>query len=213
MARKRGRPRGPMAAVDEAAVLRAAGQLFAQRGYAGVSVSAVAHSAGVDKKSVYYHIGNKSRLFAASAVWCLQARRARWEPILQGPGPVRDRFRQAAYTAFLEGHPTDWEPLSDATGRVPLEDLDARRVQGEIAATRAILAQVLAAAGSRGELRTDVPPAVAAELFLRLLAAASSQRGAATTPATRADWVVSLWWEGLASPQGAPAPSGLREGP
>lgn len=54
-------------------VLEAASQLFAERGYAHVSLDDVAQAAGVTRGAVYHHYGNKAGLFSSLAAQ-LQAR-------------------------------------------------------------------------------------------------------------------------------------------
>jgi len=62
LAPKRGRPRD--AAKDEA-ILKAAGDLFMERGYEAVSVDAVALAAGVSKATIYARYADKEALFRA----------------------------------------------------------------------------------------------------------------------------------------------------
>ena len=59
---RRGRPRD--ASKDEA-ILHAAGDLFMERGYEGVSLDAVAQRAGVSKATIYARYVDKDALFAA----------------------------------------------------------------------------------------------------------------------------------------------------
>ena len=53
-----------------AAILDAAMALFPRRGYDGVSVEAIAQSAGVSKLTVYSHFADKEALFAAAVTEC-----------------------------------------------------------------------------------------------------------------------------------------------
>jgi len=46
-------------------ILDAAGQLFAERGFAGAKVDEIARRADVNKAMLYYHVGDKAELFAA----------------------------------------------------------------------------------------------------------------------------------------------------
>lgn len=73
------------AARNRAAVLAAAGRLFAERGVAAVSMDQVAAAAGVGKGTIFRRFGDKSGLAAA----LLDAReRALQEAILRGPPPL-----------------------------------------------------------------------------------------------------------------------------
>jgi len=62
--RGRGRPAGPTTA--RADILAAARRGFLERGYAGVTMRAVAAEAGVDPALISYHFGSKSGLFGAA---------------------------------------------------------------------------------------------------------------------------------------------------
>lgn len=64
-----GRPKDPE---KRAAILEAAVTLFLARGYEGVSMDAIAHTAGVSKLTVYSHFEDKESLFAASVTECCE---------------------------------------------------------------------------------------------------------------------------------------------
>lgn len=64
MSRARGRRTG--SPDTRAAVLTGARDLFAQRGYAGTTIRAVAQRAGVDPALVHHYFGSKDRLFLAA---------------------------------------------------------------------------------------------------------------------------------------------------
>lgn len=57
------RPSTPRAEKTRTAILRAAGELFGEHGYAQVSMDEVAAGAGVTKPTVYAHFGSKEALF------------------------------------------------------------------------------------------------------------------------------------------------------
>ncbi|MDO5610150.1 MAG: TetR/AcrR family transcriptional regulator [Pseudomonadota bacterium] len=57
-----GRPKDP---AKRAAILEAAKQLFAEQGFDGVSMDAIARQAGVSKLTVYSHFGDKDGLLRA----------------------------------------------------------------------------------------------------------------------------------------------------
>ena len=58
-------PLGPKARRTRAAILAAAGQLFAEQGYLGTSVGDVASAAGVSLGTVYQYFRDRSDLVAA----------------------------------------------------------------------------------------------------------------------------------------------------
>src|SRR5260370_40365585 len=56
--------RGDAAATSDA-LLAAGAELFAERGYDGVPVTAIAQKAGVNKAMINYHFGGKRKLYRA----------------------------------------------------------------------------------------------------------------------------------------------------
>jgi len=56
-----------------AALIHAAGQLAAEKGFASVSIRAIARRAGVNAGSIHYHFGGKDKLFEAVVQEVMQA--------------------------------------------------------------------------------------------------------------------------------------------
>src|SRR5688500_16877198 len=46
-------------------ILSAAGEIFAAYGFAGARIDDIAERAGINKAMLYYHVGDKDRLYAA----------------------------------------------------------------------------------------------------------------------------------------------------
>lgn len=97
------------AARNRRKVLAAAGELFAARGVAGVSMDDVAAAAGVGKGTLYRRFGDKSGLAAA----LLDEREAQLQQeLLSGPPPLgpgahpveRLAAFTAAYLAYVDAH-------------------------------------------------------------------------------------------------------------
>jgi NAD(P) transhydrogenase len=63
--RRRGRPPKAQAGATKAALLRAALDLFAERGYEGTSVRAIARAVGLSESVLYAHFENKRAIFEA----------------------------------------------------------------------------------------------------------------------------------------------------
>ncbi|GAA1438587.1 TetR/AcrR family transcriptional regulator [Leifsonia poae] len=84
--RKRGRPRkeARSGASARAAILKAAAEEFAERGYEAASLRAIARRAGVDSALVHHYFDDKADLFTASLEAPLRPDRA-LEVILAGP--------------------------------------------------------------------------------------------------------------------------------
>jgi TetR/AcrR family transcriptional repressor of nem operon len=77
-----------------AKVLRAARQLIARRGYAGLGVAEICAAAGVPKGSFYYFFDSKQALALAviEEHWTIQ--RAQWAALLGSDRPPLERLRQ-----------------------------------------------------------------------------------------------------------------------
>lgn len=63
---------------NEKAILEAAEQVFAQHGYRGASVQAIAEQAGLPKSNVLYYVGSKKKLYVA----LLERMMGRWNAML-----------------------------------------------------------------------------------------------------------------------------------
>lgn len=83
------------------ALLAAARELFAQRGYRGASIRAITGRAGANLGAVTYHFGSKESLYHEVLRRALAPLRARVEGALEGPGSVLDRV-DAVIRAYLD---------------------------------------------------------------------------------------------------------------
>ena len=104
-----GRPPGDAASGTREALLRAGRELFAAHGYEGVSVRAVAETAGANAAMVHHHFGSKSGLFE-------EVLRRRFEPLNQRRIEMLD--------AAIARHAPDDPPLEEvmeAFLRAPVE--------------------------------------------------------------------------------------------
>jgi AcrR family transcriptional regulator len=100
-------------------ILDAAGTLFAERGYGGTSVRAVAAQAGVDPAMVYYFFNTKQGLFTATLEMSPKISPA-FESIFQGD---LDGIGERIVRALLEAMDTsDRVPFAILTRAVPTSD-------------------------------------------------------------------------------------------
>lgn len=76
------------------ALLVAGTQLFAERGYDGVPLSAIAHNAGVNKAMVSYHFGGKRKLYRAIVTATFADIVARVEKLLASGRSAPDLLRE-----------------------------------------------------------------------------------------------------------------------
>lgn len=125
------RPRfGKLAPEQQQAILRAARDEFARRGFHDASLNRVIDDAGISKGSMYYYFDDKEDLFATVVRTDLEQLFAR-----VGPFPVPDGQSADAYWTILEGY-----YLRLMTGLIATPDL-AALIRGLLAATTPALAQ------------------------------------------------------------------------
>lgn len=84
-------------------ILRAADELFAEHGFAGVSVRDIAQHAGVNKALVFYHHGSKAQLFQQVLDGYYRRHAQALSVGFQEGGSLRDRLHRVmdAYLDFL----------------------------------------------------------------------------------------------------------------
>ncbi|MFI0480136.1 TetR family transcriptional regulator [Actinomadura sp. 9N215] len=131
-------------------ILRAARRLFAEKGFQGVSVRAIAKEASVDPGLVHYFYPAKADVFAA-AVGELCDTSGLFERIQDGP--EEDRVERLV-TTFLRmwEEPTVREPLL-AVARSAVNNDEANRALGEFVREGLVQQVVLAAGVEEPELR------------------------------------------------------------
>ena len=92
---------------DRAAlILKAADDLFSQRGFDAVSMRDVAERAGVNKALVFYYYGSKEALFAEVIEPYYRAHHEALEAAFAGSGSVSERLHRTldAYIEFIDRH-------------------------------------------------------------------------------------------------------------
>jgi AcrR family transcriptional regulator len=157
----------------EAQMLATAHALFAERGYAAVTMDEVAAAVGVTKPLLYTYFGNKDRLYLA----CMRpAGDALLEAVvaaIEATSTPVDALRSGihAFFAFIDADRSAWRVLFDETlpagGEVARGVLDYReRLEGLV--TAALLAQLPPGRGGR-RARSEV-----AALSVALLGAAEA---------------------------------------
>jgi AcrR family transcriptional regulator len=140
------------------ALLDAARSLFAERGYADVSVGEIAERAGVTTGAIYHHFASKKGLFSAVYEELVRATWVRIETSREqaaGPGVVADceayldACADPAFFRITADGPAviGWDDLIDGTSRMIEASLSSARERGEIEdAPIAPVARMLAAA-------------------------------------------------------------------
>lgn len=203
--------RRAQARATRGAVLAAAGQLFAARGYQRASMRDIAAEAGVSVESVYGYFGTKAGLFKELLDVTVAGDDA---PVpVSGRGPVEalraepdGRAKLARYAALLAEAQARLAPLylvirgaadADESVAEPWAELGAQRLAG-----MTMLAEHLAEAGllapGRGvaEARDELWALGAVEVYDLLV----GQRG--WSPDRYRDWLVEVWADRLLAAPG-----------
>ena len=159
-------------------MLETAQTLFAERGYADVTMDEVAAAVGVTKPLLYNYFGNKERLYAACMAPAAKALAdALVAAVREAPGEALGRAVHAFF-GFLDGDREGWRVLFDETLPASVaayrEHLAALIVAELPAApnTEPLTVAVLGAAEALGRwwLRTEaMPAATAADLLIATL--------------------------------------------
>ncbi|WP_375001708.1 TetR family transcriptional regulator [Aeromicrobium sp. CTD01-1L150] len=156
--RRRGRPTGADVADRRDALLQAAREQFAAKGFAGASLRSIAAQAGVDASLVGHYFGDKQGLFIATLdlpINPLEKLRAVVEP---GPDGLAERLVRTFVTSWdphatafaalvrsgLTGDPASPAPAADIV-RAVLRDVLTVQLEGDDRELRAslVLSQML----------------------------------------------------------------------
>ncbi len=126
-----------------AVIERAATELFADRGYHGTSMEAIAQRSGVSVPVVYDHFASKKELHRRLLEQHFAELRDVWAQHLAGPQPAAERLGRAidAWFAYVQDHRYAWRMLfRETTG-----DPEVEAIHRDVAArSRAALLPLLA---------------------------------------------------------------------
>lgn len=164
-------PPGARSAPDSGAerILQAAARLFAERGYAGTSMQAVAEEAGVCKSNVFHHFASKQALFEAVLDQASRDFRAELSALASAGGTLEERL-----LAFLAGHLRVLNRHAAAARLLLREIRSADEARGRVLAERIIapsfaqVVELLRRAREEGLIRPDAELALAALLLLKI---------------------------------------------
>jgi AcrR family transcriptional regulator len=145
------KPAGPQKRLSAAArrevILEAAASAFAERGYRGASVDAIAARSGVTPPVIYEHFGSKRELYRELLERHYAELRQIWGEHFVGEGAAVERVARSvdAWFAYVETHPF--------AGRVlfrPSNDPEIDDVQAEVAedSRRAVMSLFAAEPGA-----------------------------------------------------------------
>ena len=140
-------------------LLAAATRLFAEKGFAGVSIRQLTEAAGVNSAMISYYYGGKEGLYEAVLITQYERLLKKFEAVAALEAPVDEKIRQYAEVIRLT-HTAD-QPFM------------ARLIQGELTSPTACMEKVVRNYTSRiarivsgivqqgvedGEFRQDIPP-------------------------------------------------------
>lgn len=194
--------RAEQAAATRRAVLQAARELFAEKGYAGTGIAAIAARAGVAVDTVYAAAGRKPALLRELVETALSGTD---EPV---PAEQRDYVRRiqaaetareklAIYAAAVAEIGVRMAPVHRALVEASVSDPDCAALRAEIGARRAANMRRFAAdLRATGELRPDLPDEEVADIVWSMNAAEYrallvGERG--WTPERFGAWLADAW--------------------
>lgn len=149
-------------------LLAAAASCFARRGFARTTMDEIAREAGVSAGLIYRHFAGKDDLIVAMIDLHRQTE------IAQIVAASRQPSLADAIAALAAADAAEADPRSDGlvAAEIIAEALRNPRIEAVVRAgddaVREVLAALIAAAQSRGEIATTLEPGLAAELFMAL---------------------------------------------
>jgi AcrR family transcriptional regulator len=153
------RPCDPRVARSRAAVLASCAELLTEEGFGGVTIEGVTARSGVAKTTIYRHWPNRPALLVDAFRSMACPRPA------PGTGDLRRDLVGMAGALAGELDAAPWAAILPSLAAEARRDPELRALHREfMAERRAPLLEVLRGAMARGELRTDVDPALAASL-------------------------------------------------
>ena len=103
-------------------IVRAAAEVFKQRGYQGTSLADVAEAAGTERASLYYYVSSKEELLDEVVTDVVRANLAVAEDIRDGPGSAPAKLRELVtglMTSYAEHYPFLYVYLQEDLAHVP----------------------------------------------------------------------------------------------
>lgn len=157
------------------AILAAAAEEFAERGYEGASLNRIIDEAGISKGSLYYYFEDKQDLFVT--VW----RRA-IDRLLEDAGPFDpqqldaetywDEFREWVRRSMEAMHANEWYvKMGQAFARIRMDTSASEALRGLVDWGRKLTREILGRGQELGVVRTDLPLDLLVELLLAMDAA------------------------------------------
>ena len=143
-------------------ILQAASELFAERGYEGVSVLDIAERAGVSKANVFHHFVSKEALYLKALREAALEPPENTEAVVRGPGEFPDKLHQLSTQILMNMMRTPAQTRlvfrevlehGSSRGRALAEEVFRRNFTAELS--------LFVEAQRSGELRDDIDPVIA----------------------------------------------------
>ncbi|MCA1798224.1 MAG: TetR/AcrR family transcriptional regulator [Xanthomonadaceae bacterium] len=150
-----------------ARILSAAQHLFAEKGFAAVSMHEIAQHAGVSKSNVFHHFRSKDELYLAVLGAACTSHREQLVPLLSGDEPFGVRLQRIMHAdlEFMFAEPERAQlVLREITGTKP--DDAVQPAPALLRDNAAALVAQMRIAQQNGEIRAEIDPAAVALLFL-----------------------------------------------
>jgi AcrR family transcriptional regulator len=183
-------------------ILRAAEEVFAERGYAGATIEEIARVAGVAKGTIYLYFRSKDEIYRATHEHYVAELRAVTEAAVAAADGLAAKLRAfvASKLRFCTAHRAFFSLyLSQPVPRDGPAELQAR-LEAHAREQVAMLAATLAAGQASGEARTLPADAIAQAVF-DLTRSVIVQRLRGLSPRSvdeDVELVVDLVWKGIA---------------
>jgi TetR/AcrR family transcriptional regulator len=148
-------------------ILAAAERLFAEQGFDAVSMNAIAEKAGVSKANIFHHFSSKNALYLAVLGAACKESSTRLELLERSEGSFVERLAH-----YASGHLAAILEHSNMARLVLRDLLENGADRGQELAEQvfgsnfAKLVEIIRDGQTRGELRTDVDPAMVAVMLV-----------------------------------------------
>jgi AcrR family transcriptional regulator len=191
----RGRPSIPFLREN---ILRHAGDLFAGRDFARVSIDEVAARCGIGKGSVYRQFGSKEELYATVVIEGFKHLQKEIRAALVDRTSTRERIEVVVRhtLVYFWTRRQFFALLRDPTALPPRLERGYLRQRHELAK---MVTAILADGVDVGALRADLDMRIVAESLLGMLRGINRYCRDYTTPELATDAVLSLFFDGTAS--------------
>ena len=151
----------------EQAILEAAEMLFAEKGFAAVSMSAIAKLANTSKPNIYHHFKNKNDLYLAIMKTAVERSSALLDALEDAPGTFRQRLSD-----FAAGQLDNILSHQRSTQLILRESLAGGSQHGREISKHVVgkvfsrLVAMVQQGQQKNEFRSDIDPALAAFMIV-----------------------------------------------